>query len=55
MAKKKYLGLNEVDVNSDCPNTPNKCHQWTTHEGKDSRTGARTVHTWCKACGSVPK
>lgn len=43
-----------VKVNSDCPATPNKCHQWTTHEGKD-KDGNRVNVTWCKACKALPK
>lgn len=47
--------LKKVKVNSDCPDTSNNVHQWTSHEGKHFVTGERTVSTWCKACGAVPK
>lgn len=46
--------MKKVPVNSDCPSTSNKVHQWTSAEGKDNN-GRRIVVTWCKACGSVPK
>lgn len=43
----------KVPINSDCPMTINKIHQWTTREGMHK--GSHTKITWCKACGAEPK